>query len=389
VLGDHPREERSAERLAASLHRADEKRQREELPRGGHEVAEDADAGIDGEREEDGGLGADPAGQGAEQERERHADELHEHECRDAGVAVDADLGAVDGGHADDRLDAVVVEEKGHQHEERLPVAAQLLEGFAKPGEGRRDRVVRRRLVALEAPRRLGDAAEERNREGAPPDRHADERQLDGRQRVGQPEGGRHQNPEQVDDEEEAAAEIPHGVGGGRHAIHFVGRRDVGQQRVVEDEARGNGEVRHHEQRGGRLPLAAIDRRHQERRRDAEGHEGAEHRLLDAAHVGNGAQDRSRNRNQRHGDGRRPGEARGRRGGREIGRGDAGEEIRKDRRDHRRLKRGVRPVVHRPRAQLGTMQAETVQNGGGLGLWALGLGPKVSRHATCSKWRPP
>ena len=76
----------------------------------------------------------------AEQERTRHADELHDDERGDLRVAIDADLGAVDRRHADDRLDAVVVEQERQQHQERLPVAAQLVERSPDPPERRRAR---------------------------------------------------------------------------------------------------------------------------------------------------------------------------------------------------------------------------------------------------------
>ena len=41
------------------------------------------------------------------------AHELHEQDRRDQGALADADLGAVRGGHLDDGLDAVVVDQEG------------------------------------------------------------------------------------------------------------------------------------------------------------------------------------------------------------------------------------------------------------------------------------
>ena len=41
----------------------------------------------------------------------------------DHGVVVDPDLGAVNRGHPDDRLDAVVVDQEREQEHERLSVA--------------------------------------------------------------------------------------------------------------------------------------------------------------------------------------------------------------------------------------------------------------------------
>ena len=132
---DHAGEERAAERLGAALHHADQDRQDEEVRRGRHEVAEDADRRVDQQAEEDRPLRADPAGQRAEQERERHADELHQQDRADQRALADADLGAVDRRHPDDGPDPVVVDQEREQHQEGLPEAAQLAEGLAEPGE--------------------------------------------------------------------------------------------------------------------------------------------------------------------------------------------------------------------------------------------------------------
>jgi len=58
---NHPGEKRSAQRLAAALHGADQKRQHEELPGGGHEIGKDADRCIHREGQKDSHLRADPA----------------------------------------------------------------------------------------------------------------------------------------------------------------------------------------------------------------------------------------------------------------------------------------------------------------------------------------
>ena len=63
---------------------------------GRHEVADDADPRVDDQPQRDRRLGADPAGQHPEEERERDADELHEHDRRDGHALVELQLGRVD-----------------------------------------------------------------------------------------------------------------------------------------------------------------------------------------------------------------------------------------------------------------------------------------------------
>ena len=88
-------------------------------------------------------------------------------------------------------------------------------------------------------------------------------------------------------------------------------------------------------------------------------HEDAEQPLLQRAVIGDGAEDRADDGDDRDRDRRRPGKARrwpsvgGRPGGRVVA-----EERREDRHDDRGPERRVRPVVHRPGAQLGAAQAE-------------------------------
>ena len=182
---------------------------------------------------------------GAEQERERHADELHDDERGNLRVAVDADLGAVDRRHPDDRLDAVVVEQERDQHQERVAGSRAAREtSRARAANATRTGLRAGRLVGLEDRRRLRHAAKQRNREHQPPDGDADERQLDRRDGVGQAErraGCRIHA--RLTSSSDAAAEEPDRVAGGRDAVDLVRRGDVRQQRVVEDQARGDADV--------------------------------------------------------------------------------------------------------------------------------------------------
>ena len=99
--------------------------------------------------------------QRAEQERARHSDELHEHECGDLRVLVDADLGAVDRRHPDDRLDPVVIEQERDQHQERLTIPAQLVERLPQADERKSNRVVTAAFIGFERRCRLPHAKEQ------------------------------------------------------------------------------------------------------------------------------------------------------------------------------------------------------------------------------------
>ncbi len=93
---------------------------------------------------------------------------------------VDADLGAVDGRHADDRADAVVVDQEGQQHQEALAVAAELARRLGQPSQSGPDRALAAEFVAGEDGLRLGHAAEQRDREDEPPDGDRQEGQPGG-----------------------------------------------------------------------------------------------------------------------------------------------------------------------------------------------------------------
>ena len=68
----------------------------------------------------------------------RHADELDDDERRNLRVPIDADLGAVDRRHPDDRLNAVVVEQERDEHQERVPASGAAPATSATPRPNRR-----------------------------------------------------------------------------------------------------------------------------------------------------------------------------------------------------------------------------------------------------------
>jgi hypothetical protein len=215
----------------------------------------------------------------------------------------------------DDGLNAVVVEHERHEHQEGISKAAQLVKRVPDPLEGHADRVLRARFTRDEGRRRLRDPQEQWNREHEPPDGHADKRQLDRRDGAGNAERGRHQDPEQIENKHDSAAEVAESVRGRGHPVDFVWRGDMRQQRIVEHEACGDGEVGNHEDHQRRLPFAPIDASHHEGRDDADAHEQRQQPLLQRAIVGQGAENRAEHGDDGHGDRRRPGEPRGRNAG--------------------------------------------------------------------------
>ena len=120
--------------------------------------------------------------------------------------------------------------------------------------------------------RRLRHVSEHRDRKDDPPDRHAQKRQPRCDPAVGKAEPVRLQDPQQVDQEEDAAADISERVTRGRHPIHLVIGRDVGQQRIVEDEAAGDPDVSDDEEPFGKPPVARTNEDHGRGRGDADGH---------------------------------------------------------------------------------------------------------------------
>ena len=140
---------------------------------GPHRVADHANASVyASEPEEDRPLGPDPAGQHAEEERKRDAHELDEQDRRDHRTLIDADLVAVDRRHADDRADAVVVDQKRQQHQEALSIAAELAQRLGQASQHGSDGLLPRSsstcVNGLAAPAR-GETGGSRRRATRPP----------------------------------------------------------------------------------------------------------------------------------------------------------------------------------------------------------------------------
>ena len=227
-------------------------------------------------------------------------------------VGGDADLVPVGRGHPDDRVDGVVVDEEGEEQEPRVLVDAQLAE---RPGQAARrdpDRALAAGLRRFEPSGGLGDLAEERDGEEHPPHGDAQERQPRRGARVRDAEALRVPEHGHVQGEEEAAAEVAQGEAGGRDAVHLVGGRDRREQRVVEGQGGGDGDVADHEGREGEAPLPLRDEVHGGGGGGAEGEEGAQEELLAAAVVGDRPEQGAEQADQDHGERRGEGEARAR-----------------------------------------------------------------------------
>ena len=145
-------------------------------------------------------------------------------------------------------------------------------------------------LAGLELRGRLGDRPQQRDQEQQPPHRHARERGLGRHGGVGEAEGGRLQDPREVEQQQQAAAEVAERIARRRHAVGLVGPRDVRQQRVVEHRRARHADVAEDEQRGGEDPVALPDERHRGGCRDADEHEPGQQPLANAAEVGDGAE---------------------------------------------------------------------------------------------------
>jgi len=204
--GGHRAKEGAAERLAPTLYEADHAGQYPEVPGLGHEVAEYADQRIDAESKQNRPLGAEPLCQGAEEEGHRHSDDLGEEQRSCQVRGANADLRAIDGGHLDNGADAIRVQPEGDEEPEQLAVATQIPKGLGKALKGGthgRGMFTRHTVSA-----RLRHQAKERYRKQYPPDRHAQKGGPHRGVRVGKAKPVRLQEPQQVDGEQDAPAQV-------------------------------------------------------------------------------------------------------------------------------------------------------------------------------------
>ena len=124
--------------------------QRPEVPGFAHKETEGGHYRVRDQTYVDGALSAHTISKFAERKRERDAEELDEDQGTDHVSLPDADLHAIDGRHADDRVHPVVIDEKGQQEKEQIPMPANLSQGRRDARESRRHRVEARSLSRSE-----------------------------------------------------------------------------------------------------------------------------------------------------------------------------------------------------------------------------------------------
>ena len=208
------------------------------------------------------------------------------------------------------------------------------------------------------------------------------------RQGVGNAQALAELEEDQVDQEQEPAAQVAHGPAVGGHPVLLLGAGDVRQVGVVEDQGRPEGQVGHDEEPASQPPQIALDEVHREGGQGAQGGEEAQHLLAQVRVVGDGAQHRQeedlqqhRGRDavghegvRRHGDAQ---EAHGVRAGR-LGRGpgQAGHVGPDEDRHHRGTEGRVGPVVHGPAADLPRVALRRAGRGRRGAGRRLGCGPR-------------
>ncbi len=251
------------------------------MPRLLHEVAEDGDAGVDPQGNEDTVLSPDPVRQGSEGEGEGDAHELDHQEGADEVLRPDADLAAVGRGHLDDGPDPVGVEEEGRQEEDELPVLSDLPQRLAQAVKARRHGVHGQAFLGgVDASGWLGHVAKEGDGEESPPRCHRREGGPGGGGLVAQPEEVRPDEHGGVDHQEQPATHIAHGPPAGGHPVQLRVRGDVGKEGGVEDDGPGEADVAQDVEDGGPDPLPGTHEAETEGGRHPQEHEGCQERLL-------------------------------------------------------------------------------------------------------------
>ena len=197
----------------------------------------------------------------------------------------------------------------------------------------------------------LGDAAEEGDGKHHPPHRHAEERHAHRHVAIGQAKPLRAHVPDQVDQQEDAAAQVAQGIAARRDLVDLVGMGHVGQQGIVKDVGGRVADAGHDEKDDGHHPVAALDEIEQPGKQDGQEHKGAQEAFLAAGIVGDGAQDRAQKGHEEHLEGGRIApDARGQGLVGQVGGGHAAKIGRQQRGHHRGGKSRVGPVVHAPGA---------------------------------------
>src|SRR5690606_11591829 len=224
------------------------------------------------------------SGQPAKDQAVGDAYELHQQDGRNQLDGAEAQLRAVNGGDADDRADTVVIDEEGDQELEQLAIAAQVAEGRAQPLVGGAQHALARRQAHRRG-RRLWHYTQHGDGEDGPPDGDAEEGETRAQVVFGQQE-----DHDDVDRQEQPAAQVADGVAArGNHILVFR-PGDVRQHRVVKDNRGAEADPGEDESGGGQQPVARNHKNQQHGADDADYDEECQERLLAPFDVGDSAQ---------------------------------------------------------------------------------------------------
>ena len=208
---------------------------------------------------------------------------------------IDAQIGAVAGGHLDNRMHAVDVEEERQHEEQQALVAHDAFHRLLQTGKRGAQNMVGA-LLAVQ----LLDIFGNGDGEGDPPSRRDDERDLHAQRGI-DAEARSAQDNRQARDERDARADITPGIPMGRHLVIAVFRGGIHQKGIVEHhrpiEHDGRYHV-HHQERQGVLGNAQSGAGNRSRPRKTH-----QELLLVARQIGQAAQHRHKQRQHQRGHG--------------------------------------------------------------------------------------
>ncbi len=183
---------------------------------------------------EDRPLVAKPIREQAEYQRSHKSGPLHHEEVNDQLFRSHSqDLGPKDGGHDNDRLNAVIIDEKRHQELAQFPIVAHLSQSTEDPSKPNPQ--VGFPTGKNVAPPRLTNPEEHGKGKNPPPHGDGEETVVDGKgispksQPVGVPQH------DEVDGQERPAPDVTQGPTQARYATDGLIRRDFRQETVVEN----------------------------------------------------------------------------------------------------------------------------------------------------------
>lgn len=116
--------------LYAALEHADANGQYPEMKLGGHEKGEDGNTKVGNDADSNQPAGIKTLCESAKQDRAGEGYDLCQQQCAEQAVAVKAESGSVGGGHVDNGIDSVNIEEKGKQEQKDMFFASDMPDGI-------------------------------------------------------------------------------------------------------------------------------------------------------------------------------------------------------------------------------------------------------------------